>query len=100
MSDANAQAGETLNHISANRTLIAKKFTVGDVLKPEVVHGLQTVSQVFEHYRPALEFRFEDAGGFTHLEELKFKSVDDFSWSSINRHSHFLTRQTAKRRPI
>ncbi len=98
MNDTKTYIGETLNQISANRTLIAKKFTINEVLKPEVVHGLQTVDQVFEHYRPAFEFRFEDAAGFTHLEELKFKAVDDFSWSNINRQSLFLTREMAKKK--
>lgn len=98
MSDANGNLGETLNHISANRTLIANKLTVEEVSRPEVVHGLQTVEQVFNHYQPTLHFRFEDAAGFTRSEELRFQTVDDFSCSSIIRQSPFLTRQLAKKR--
>lgn len=98
MSDANGNLAETLNHISANRTLIAKKLTVDEVLKPEVVHGLQTVEQVFNHYQPILHFRFEDAGGLIRSEELRFKTVDDFSCSSITRQSRFLTCQLEKKK--
>lgn len=98
MSDANGNLGETLNHISANRTLIARKLTVEEVLRPEVVHGLQTVEQVFNHYQPALHFRFEDTAGFTRSEELRFKTVDDFSCSGITRQSPFLTSQLAKKK--
>jgi predicted component of type VI protein secretion system len=98
MSDANGNLSETLSLISANRTLIAKKMTGGEALKPEVVHGLQTVEQVFDHYKPAINFRFEDAAGFTRYEELKFKTLDDFSLSNIAGQSHFLTQQTAKKK--
>ena len=98
MSDANGNLGETLNHISANRTLIAKKLTVEEVLRPEVVHGLQTVEQIFNHYQPTLHFRFEDAAGFTRSEELRFMAIEDFSCSSIIRQSPFLTHQLAKKR--
>lgn len=98
MSDANGNLGETLNHISANRTLIARKLTLDEALKPEVVHGLQTVEQVFKHYQPTLHFRFEDSEGFTRSEELKFKTVDDFSCSSISRQSQFLTHQLEKKK--
>lgn len=97
MSDTNGNAGETLHHISANRTLIATKLTLGEVLKPEIEHGLQTVEQVFKRYQPTLHFRFEDPGGFNRSEELRFKTVDDFSCSSITRQSSFLTRQQAKK---
>jgi predicted component of type VI protein secretion system len=97
MSDTNGNISETLNHISANRTLIAKKMTVDEVLKPEVVHGLKNVDQLFEHYKPVLNFRFEDAEGFTQLEELRFQSVDDFSCNNIVQQSDFLTRQVTKK---
>lgn len=98
MSDTNGNVAETLNHISANRTLIAKKLTLEEALRPEVVHGLQTVEQVFNHYQPTLHFRFEDAEGLTRSEELKFKTVDDFSCSSITRQSRFLTHQLEKKK--
>lgn len=97
MSETNGNTGETLHLISANRTLIAKKMTEGEVLKPEVVHGLQTVEQVIGHYRPAINFRFEDAAGFTRYEELHFKTLDDFRCSSITKQSDFLTQQAAKK---
>ncbi|WP_114789419.1 type VI secretion system contractile sheath small subunit [Niabella yanshanensis] len=98
MSDANGNLGETLNHISANRTLIAKKLTVEEVMKPEVVHGLQTIEQVFNYYQPRLHFRFEDPEGLARSEELRFKTIDDFSCSSITRQSRFLTHQLEKKK--
>ncbi|MGE9312450.1 type VI secretion system contractile sheath small subunit [Niabella sp. CJ426] len=98
MSDTNGNLAETLNHISANRTLIAKKLTLEEALSPEVVHGLQTVEQVFNHYQPTLHFGFDDAEGLTRSEELKFKTVDDFSCSSITRQSPFLNHQLEKKK--
>ncbi|HTG57393.1 MAG TPA: hypothetical protein VL943_14045, partial [Niabella sp.] len=71
---------------------------VEEVLRPEVVHGLQTVEQVFNYYRPRLHFRFEDAAGFTRSEELRFMAVDDFSCSSITGQSRFLTHQLEKKK--
>lgn len=97
MSDTNVNIGEALIHISANRTLIAKKLTAGEVVKPEVVHGLQTLDQVFEYYKPVLNFRFEDADGFTKSEELRFKTVEDFGLNNITRQSNFLNRQNTKK---
>lgn len=97
MSLAKTHTGEALTDISANRTLIAKKFTTGEVMKPEVIHGLQTVEQVFNYYRPALNFRFGDPKGITWPEELKFSKLEDFALSSIIQQSDFLKRQVAKK---
>ena len=45
--EVKTDASEAFGDIPQNRTLIAEKLTKDTPVKPEVVHGLQTVEQVF-----------------------------------------------------
>lgn len=84
---------ETFNAIAANRTLIACRLTGAEVVKPEIVQGLHTLAEVFDHYRPVLFFSFEDRKDIIRSEELTFRSVEDFSPDCLNRNSVFLKRK-------
>ena len=83
-------ASEAISEIPQNRTLIAQKLTTDAPIKPEMVEGLQTVEQVFEHYKPTTKISFEDAQGGSHAEELNFKNLGDFGIKGITAQSNFL----------
>ena len=50
--EVKTDASEAFADIPQNRTLMAEKLTKDAPVKPEIVHGLQTVEQVFAHYKP------------------------------------------------
>lgn len=83
-------ANEALNEIPQNRTLIAGKLTPNAPVKPEVVEGLRTVEDVFEHFEPELKIPFEDKDGGTVNETLSFNNLGDFGKKGIINNSVFL----------
>jgi hypothetical protein len=49
------EAFEAFADIPQNRVLIAEKLTATPSMKPEIVEGLTTIEQVFEHFKPKAE---------------------------------------------
>lgn len=88
---------EAISEMSKNRTLFAEKFTQETSVKPEVVHGLQNIEDVFAHYQPAVQVAFETEEGFKRTETIKFQSVDDFGIEGITKQSGFLKQVNARR---
>ncbi len=88
--EVKTDASEAFADIPQNRTLMAEKLTKDAPVKPEIVHGIQTVEQVFEHYKPNISVDFEDADGVTKKESLSFKNLGDFGVKGITEQSDFL----------
>ena len=88
--EVKTDASEAFADIPQNRTLMAEKLTKDTPVKPEIVHGIQTVEQVFEHYKPEVAIDFEDADGTTKKETLNFKNLGDFGVKGITEQSEFL----------
>ncbi len=88
--EVKTDASEAFADIPQNRTLMAEKLTKDAPVKPEIVHGIQTVEQVFEHYKPNISVDFEDADGMTKKETLSFKNLGDFGVKGITEQSEFL----------
>ncbi len=84
------EAYEAILDIPENKTLIAQKLTGHAPLKPELVEGLQTVEQVFDHFNPKVMMSFEDAEGGVKTEDLKFRNLGDFGMKGITAQSEFL----------
>jgi hypothetical protein len=90
-------ANEAFADIPQNRTLIAEKLTKDAPVKPEVIHGLQTVEQVFAHFKPTLNVDFEDETGKTMKETLQFSNLGDFGTTGITAQSSFLKENAGKK---
>ena len=88
--EVKGDANEALNEIPQNRTLIAGKLTPNAPVKPEVVEGLNTIEDIFEHFEPELKIPFEDKDGGTVNETMKFKDLGDFGKKGIINNSVFL----------
>lgn len=88
--EVKTDASEAFADIPQNRTLMAEKLTKDAPVKPEIVHGLQTVEQVFAHYKPEVAIDFEDAEGQTKKETLSFTNLGDFGVKGITEQSEFL----------
>ena len=83
-------ANEAIADIQNNRTLFVQKLTNDPALKPEIVHGLKNVEEVFGHYKPTVDVSFEDAEGSGKDETLNFKNLGDFGKKGITNQSSFL----------
>lgn len=88
--EVKTDASEAFADIPQNRTLMAEKLTKDAPVKPEVVHGLQTIDDVFNHYKPSLNLDFEDADGGSKKESLNFHGLSDFGVKGIINQSGFL----------
>ena len=58
--------------------------------KPEIVEGLQTVEQVFDHFKPACDVEMDKEDGSTTKENFKFGGLGDFDVKSLINQSPFL----------
>ena len=96
-SEVKGDASEAMAELSQNKTLMVEKLTKDPPIKPEVVEGLKTVEEVFEHYSPTVEMEFHDSEGGTRNETLKFKGLSDFGVKGITNQSDFLKGLTAQK---
>ena len=81
---------EALQEIPQNRTIFVEKLTQNQPLRPEMVKGLKTVDDVFDHYKPTIEIAFEDSDGLEKKTELNFSNLGDFGKKGIVNQSEFL----------
>lgn len=95
--EVKTDASEAFADIPQNRTLMAEKLTKDAPVKPEVVHGLQTIEQVFAHFQPELSVDFEDAEGVSRNETLRFGNLGDFGIKGITAQSEFLKDNAAQK---
>jgi len=88
--EVKTDANEALQEIPQNRTLLIEKLTQDQPIKPQVVKGLKTIDDVFEHYKPEVGVDFEDSEGVEKKEKLTFNNLGDFGDKGITRQSSFL----------
>lgn len=88
--EVKGDANEAFAEIPQNRTLLCEKLTADAPIKPKIVEGLQTIDDVFEHFKPAVEVDFEDSEGAGKQESLSFKGLSDFGMKGITAQSEFL----------
>jgi len=83
-------ANEAIQEIPQNKTLFVEKLTSDTPIKPEIVKGLKTVEEVFEHFKPQVNMEFETADGTSKKESLHFNNLGDFGLKGITNQSSFL----------
>lgn len=91
------EAFEAFADIPQNRVLMAEKLTVDTPIKPEIVEGLTSVEQVFEHFKPKVEMDFETEEGAGRKETLRFSNLGDFGIKGITAQSSYLGDLTLKK---
>lgn len=84
------QSIEALQEIPQNRTLLVEKLTEFPSVKPQMIKGLKTINQAFEHFAPTTELTFTDSEGVESKETLNFRTVGDFGKRGIINQSEFL----------
>lgn len=89
-------ASEGISDIPLNRTLFIEKLTSDAPYKPEVVHDLKNMDEVFQHYQPQVEMEFETEDGSGVSEVLRFQSLSHFGKQGIINQSPFLQNLNAE----
>jgi predicted component of type VI protein secretion system len=89
-------AAEAISDIPLNRTLFVEKLTYDPAYKPEVVHDLKNIDEVFQNYQPEVEMEFETEEGTTVNEVLRFQSLSHFGKQGIIAQSPFLQNLNAE----
>lgn len=87
---------EAISDIGQNRTLLVQKLTADAPYRPEIVEGLKTMDDVFNHFKPEMEVEFSDEEGASSQETLQFRTVGDFGKNKIVEQSSFLQQLNQK----
>jgi hypothetical protein len=82
--------GEGFVEISPNKTLFIQKLTNEDPITPELVEGLQTVEDVFNHFKPNCDVELDREDGSTMKENFRFSGLGDFDIKSVTSRSSYL----------
>jgi len=82
--------GEGFVEISPNKTLFIKKLTYDDPIKPEIVEDLQTVEQVFAHFKPSVDVELDREDGSATKQNFNFGGLGDFDVKSLINQSAYL----------
>lgn len=88
--EVKGDASEAIAEIPQNKTLVIEQLTADPPIKPEIVEGLQTVEDVFAHYKPEVEVEFQNEDGSNVKETLSFRNLGDFGVKGITAQSNFL----------
>jgi hypothetical protein len=91
------EAFEAFADIPQNRVLMAEKLTASTPIRPEIVQGLTSVEEVFEHFKPKIDLDFETEEGTGKKETLQFNNLGDFGVKGITAQSSYLGDLTLKK---
>jgi predicted component of type VI protein secretion system len=76
---------------------MTEKFTAEPPIKPEIVEGLTTIDDVFNHFKPQVDVDFTDSEGVAKEEKLSFNNLADFGTKGIVAQSEFLQDLTSQK---
>ncbi len=93
-SEVKLDVNEAIQEIPQNKTLLVEKLSADTPVKPEIITGLKTVEDVFDHFKPKVEVEFENSEGGMIKEEIGFKNLGDFGLKGITNKSAFLKELT------
>lgn len=88
--EVKVDASEAISDIANNKTLLVQKLTVDDTFRPEIVEGLKTVDEVFEHFKPEQSVDFETKEGSVKNESFQFGNLGDFGVKKVVEKSAYL----------
>ena len=88
--EVKTDAFEAFADIPQNRVLLADKLTFDPPVKPDIVEGLTSIEDIFEHFKPKVDMTFETEEGGMRRETLHFKGLSDFGAKGIIAQSEYL----------
>lgn len=92
---ANGSRNHYLSGIPCNRTLLIDRFTPSAEEQPVIVHHLQNLQEVFNHYQPSIFITLEDENGPC-TEQLQFRCLEDFDPARLLSRSRVLEKLAAR----
>lgn len=95
--EVKGDASEAISEIPQNRTLMIEKFTIDPPVKPELIKGLTSIDDVFNHFKPSIEVEFDDTQGKSKTEKLSFNGLADFGAKGIIAQSSMLKDLTMQK---
>jgi predicted component of type VI protein secretion system len=93
----NSDQEEGFADIPTNRTLMAGQYTGEAAANPAIATGLQTLEQLFTHFRPEVTVDFRDTNGRLKEETLRFTKLEDFSLNGLEAQSPQLRSTAAQK---
>lgn len=81
---------DAVQEIQGNKSLLVAKLTNEEAVSPEIVTGLKTVEDVFDHYAPHIMVEHHTPEGQTVKEEFKFHNLGDFTPKKMVDNSAYL----------
>jgi hypothetical protein len=88
--EVKVDTSEAISDIANNKTLLVQRLTVSDTFSPEIVTGLKTVDEVFEHFKPEQTVDFETKEGAVNKESFQFGNLGDFGVKKVVEKSPYL----------
>jgi len=88
--EVKVDTSEAISDIANNKTLLIQRLTVSDTFSPEIVTGLKTVDEVFEHFKPEQTVDFETKAGAVNKESFQFGNLGDFGVKKVVEKSSYL----------
>jgi hypothetical protein len=88
--EVKVDTSEAISDIANNKTLLVQRLTVSDTFSPEIVTGLKTVDEVFEHFKPEQTIDFETKEGAVNKESFQFGNLGDFGVKKVVEKSPYL----------
>lgn len=90
--EVKVDANESIADIPSNRTLLVQKLTDDAPISPEAAYNLQTVEDVFAHFKPTVELEMQNENGEDVTETMTFKNLGDFDAKNMMEHSEFMNK--------
>lgn len=90
--EVKVDANESIADIPSNRTLLVQKLTDDAPISPETAYNLQTVEDVFAHFKPTVELEMQNENGEDVTETMTFKNLGDFDAKNMMERSEFMNK--------
>ena len=90
-------ASEAMADLPKNRSLMIEQLSYDEPPTPELAYGLQTIDDVFDHYKPGTEVELEDDEGGSNKEKFEFRGLGDFGQKGLIEQSDLLKNQKSQK---
>lgn len=73
--------GEAVLKIPCNRTMLVEQLSFNAPQEAEIVYGIKSIKELFEHFKPSADFTFKidcGTGEMVVNEEIPFNKIEDF----------------------
>ena len=96
--EARDKADQAMARLPENRTILIANLTDKPAARPELVYDLETMDDVFEHFKPECKVEFNDEEGRSINEVLRFNNMGDFTQKAHIQRSDFLRNLDQKQK--